>query len=60
MGAYMGEEADRHRWHHTIESLNKLLYDCADWSQVKPFDWRGIPGATIARDWWILGWEARK
>lgn len=58
-GAYMGDEHDRHRWGFTEQSLTRELG--TTWSQVKPFDWRQIPGADIARDdRWILGIEAIK
>jgi predicted SAM-dependent methyltransferase len=56
-GAYMGEEADRHRWGYTYCSLRRLLRDAF---RTFPFDWRKIPGADIAKDWWILGVEAVK
>ena len=60
MGAYMGNEEDRHRWHYTVDSLPKFLYDCANWSRLQMFDWRDISGATPARDWWILEVEGIK
>lgn len=59
-GAYMDDEADIHRWSFTDVSLAKHLRAAAPWSAVQAFDWRQIPGADIARDWWILGVEAVK
>lgn len=59
-GAYMNDEADRHRFGYTRESMQEFLADSAAWSTVKAFDWRTIPGADIARDFWILGMEAVK
>jgi SAM-dependent methyltransferase len=56
-GAYMGHEEDRHKWGFDSGSLDEFLKASADWSEVKPFDWRPIPGADIARDFWILGAE---
>ena len=56
-GAFMNHEADRHKWGFTYESLREFLFSC-DFSRIKPFDWREIPGADIARDWWILAVEA--
>lgn len=58
-GAYMDNEADRHRWGFDFVSLRDLLYECG-FSRIKPFDWRGIPGSSIARDWWVLAVESIK
>lgn len=59
-GAYMGEEGDRHRWGFDTAHLYQTLKAFANWSSVRLFDWRQIPGSDIAQDWWILGLEARK
>lgn len=59
-GAYQGEPGDRHKWGYTRFSLTKDLADSGHWAQIRPFDWRVIPGADIARDWWILGMEVIK
>lgn len=57
-GAYMGNEADRHKFGFTAKSLaNELRSNCS-WSQIKPFDWRTIEGADLARDFWVLAYEA--
>lgn len=58
-GAYMGDEADRHKWGFDWLSLDEFLSQLA-WTQVKGFNWRHIPGADIAKDFWILGAEAVK
>lgn len=59
-GAYMGHDADRHRWGYTKETLKELLLSVG-FRTVKEFDWRHIPGADIARDdRWILGMEGIK
>lgn len=57
-GAYMGSEDDRHKWGFDIFSLQNFL---------EPFRWSAmlvrlpeIPGADLARDWWILGLECIK
>jgi len=57
-GAFMNDEADRHKWGYDGLSLAKAIEGSAGWSKVKSFDWREIEGASIARDWWILGVEA--
>ena len=58
-GAYMGHEEDRHRWGYTDKSLWLAL--CGwKWLSVGRFDFRSIPGADIAQDFWILGMEAVK
>ncbi len=58
-GAYMGDEADRHKWGFDRVSLRIFLLECARWSRVLDFDWRAIDGADIAGpDRWILGMEA--
>lgn len=57
-GAYQGEEGDRHKWGYHRESLKKYLVKW-DWT-VKDFDYREIPGASVARDFWILSLECVK
>lgn len=59
-GAFQGEPGDDHHWGWTTQSLTEQLMKVAPWSEVKPFDWREIPGADIARDFWICGIEAVK
>lgn len=60
-GAYQGDEGDRHKWGYDYVSLYRFLTDdCGPWGDVKRFDFREIPGADIAKDWWILGMEAVK
>lgn len=59
-GAYMNDEADIHRWSFTYQTLFEHVGKAAKWSQRGAFDWRPIPGADLARDWWILDFEARK
>jgi len=62
-GAYQGAEEDRHRWGYDHASLRKYLEQTL-WpvrgGVVKFFDWRKVPGADLAKDWWILGMEAVK
>lgn len=57
-GAYMGDEADRHKWGFTLGSLIKEIGSAGDWQDLKGFDYRSIEGTDIAKDWWILGVEA--
>lgn len=59
-GAYMGDEADRHKWGFTYERLFNEIESVSSWRCVKPFNFRDVEGADIARDWWILGMEAVK
>jgi ubiquinone/menaquinone biosynthesis C-methylase UbiE len=59
-GAFMGEEADRHRWGFTSASLTNELEKHSPWRSISTFDWRSISGMDLARDWWILGKEAVK
>ncbi len=57
-GAYMGNDADLHRWAYHEGSLRAKLRGVAPWREAKKFDYREIPGADIAgRDWWHLGME---
>jgi len=58
-GAYMGDESDRHRWGMDADYLEAFLHARA-FDNVKPFDWRPIPGSDFANDWWILAYEAIK
>jgi len=61
-GAYQGAEEDRHRWGYDYASLQIHLEKVLDLKggSVKFFDWRKVPGADLAKDWWILGMEVRK
>lgn len=59
-GAYMSDEADIHRWGFHPPTLSITLRVVAGWSEVKPFDFRSIPGMDLANDWWICGAEAIK
>ncbi len=59
-GAYMDHPSDTHRWLYHEKTLAQALSKAAPWSQLLKFDWRPIPGASIAKDWWILGAEAIK
>lgn len=59
-GAYMGDEADVHRWSYTAKTLLEMLLRSGRWTEIRKFDWREILGSDIARDWWILGMEAIK
>ena len=59
-GAFMEDEADRHKWGFTPKTLKKEIERTAEWRCVIPFDSREIPGAQIARDWWILTLEAMR
>ena len=58
-GAYMGHEADRHKWGFTRFSLTETLYN-AGFKRVRPFDWRDVYGADLAKDRWVLAMEASK
>lgn len=59
-GAYMDDEADRHRWGFTPITLRRFLRENG-FTRTLAFDWREIPGADIARDdRWICGMEAVK
>lgn len=60
-GAYQGLESDTHQWSYTFDGFKADLQEInCIWSDYRPFNWRAIPGADIARDWWILGLEAIK
>lgn len=60
MGAFQGHEVDRHRWAWCARSLTEHLEALALWRRVKPFDWRPIEEADIAKDWYICGLECIK
>lgn len=59
-GAYMGSEEDRHKWGFDRYSLREFVALNGNWNGEVLFDFRPIPGADIARDFWIIGLEARK
>lgn len=58
-GAYMGDEADRHKFGYTRVSIMRLLKECG-FGSYGPFNWRPVEGADIAKDDWILGVEAHR
>lgn len=58
-GAFMDSPVDQHAWGYDYQSLKEFLLSCG-FSRIKPFDFREIPGADIAQDWWILAIEATK
>jgi predicted SAM-dependent methyltransferase len=58
-GAYMGDEADRHKWGYDPGSLHAYLMRW-QWKIVKQFNFRQIPGADIAQAWWVLAMECIK
>lgn len=59
-GAYMGDEADRHKWGLTSDSLEELLRKVASWTSVADYEFESLPGSSIAQDWWILAKQAVK
>lgn len=59
-GAYMGDEADRHKWGYTLDTLTTAIRNAGGWYRYHRFDNRRIPGMDFAADWWILAMEARK
>jgi hypothetical protein len=60
-GAFMGHESDRHKVAYSPTGLVSYLQRISQWREVKPYDWRTIPGADVAAwDWWFHGCEAIK
>lgn len=59
-GAYMDSDVDRHKFGFHWPTLKSTLQSASAWSSVIKFDFRKIPEADIAADWWILGAEAVK
>lgn len=59
-GAFMGDEADRHKFGFTAQTLAKTLRHVADWSTIESFNGKQIQGSTISADWWILSQRAMK
>ena len=61
-GAFMGDDADRHKFGYDGESLHRLLKVNAGvpWKDVHAFNWRPIPNADLARDFWVLSQECIK
>jgi|ERR1700723_1401865 len=56
-GAYMGDDADRHRWGYTKSSLKSVLLNIG-FKAVTSFNWRMIEGADLAQARWVLAVEA--
>lgn len=59
-GAFQGLESDRHRWLYTFESMRIMLFNIAEWKQIRRFDWRDISGANLANAWWVMAVDAKK
>lgn len=63
-GAYQGCDGDRHKWGYDQAGLEKYIGGIGQagltWLTVKPFNWRTIPGAAFARDWWVAAVECIK
>lgn len=59
-GAYQGEVGDIHKWGYTRDTLKQAMLNAAPWRGVMDTEWMPVPGADIARDWWILGVECVK
>lgn len=59
-GAWQSEPGDDHHWGHSQESLLRRLKEACPWKEVKPFDYRDIPGSSFPRDWWMATAEAIK
>jgi len=59
-GAFMGNEADRHKFGYDSLSLATYLMGTASWAKIKTFDYRPIEGMKLAADFWILALEATR
>jgi predicted SAM-dependent methyltransferase len=59
-GAYMGDEADRHKWGWSQEGLLEYLAKCAPWRNVLTWDGKAPEGTDIAKDWWMSTAKAVK
>lgn len=60
-GAYMGNQADRHKWGYDRLSLEEFLLSCAQWKEVmQARTGQDLQGSDIAHDWWILEVECIK
>ena len=59
MGAYMGDDADRHKWHYSFDGLSALLKEIG-WKQVSRLSPQIVPNADVTFDWWIMSVEAIK
>lgn len=58
-GAYMGDEADRHKWGFDRLSLFAFIGCVFPRCYISSWD-DELSGADIAKDWWIIGVEAIK
>ena len=58
-GAYMGDEADRHKYGYTYQTLHSKLMG-SGFKRPMKFQRRDVWGADIALDRWILAMEAVK
>ena len=61
-GAYQGVDSDRHKLGYCADGLSKDLLAASPWQYIfsRRTDGKIIPGADIARDWWILEVECVK
>ncbi len=67
-GAWQGQPGDDHHWNWSQAGLLAYVRDeslkdydgSPRWADVRPFDWRIIPGTDFAKDWYIATCEATK
>ena len=59
-GPFDGTEESIHRWGFDLDYLTRQMNREARWLALGRFDYRKIPGADLARDWWILCVEGVK
>lgn len=59
-GAYMGDEADRHKWGWSGIGLMNYIGNLAPWSMMHTYTGPAPEGTDIATDWWMATCEAIK
>lgn len=60
-GAYQGYQTDRHAWGYDGQTIVADMISVGlKWAGMMFLQTWEIPGASIARDWWILGIECIK
>jgi predicted SAM-dependent methyltransferase len=59
-GAYMGDEADRHKWGWSQRGLLEYIANFGPWSRMDVFDGCSPEGSDISTDWWMATCEAIK
>lgn len=59
-GAYMGDEADRHKWGWSQLGLKEYIWKFGPWASICKWNAPAPEGTDISTDWWMATCQAVK